>query len=46
MNASLHLASFSVRSAARVQTLCTVLHRSAPFCTSVKLVLAAKNDVG
>lgn len=39
MNASLHLASFSVRSAPGVQTLGTVL-------TSVDPVHAAKNDVG
>jgi hypothetical protein len=39
MTASLHFASFSVRSAPRVQRLCTVR-------TSVNLVLAAKNDVG
>src|SRR5580700_10638022 len=39
MTVSLHPASFSVRSVARVQTV-------SAFCTSITLVSAAKNDVG
>jgi hypothetical protein len=39
MGVSLHPASFSVRSIARMQTV-------PAFCTSITLVSAAKNDVG
>jgi len=39
MTVSLHPASFSVRSVARMQT-------ASAFCNSITLVSAAKNDVG